>query len=106
MLFLRLLGKLLLIAAFLALAYDGARMIATPNEGLPLTSISAYLNTYAPHVRENLERFFLDHGSEGLWKNAVEPMLALPVSLLFVILGALIFLAGYRRPPPEIIGEY
>jgi hypothetical protein len=105
MLFLRLLGKSLIMAAFLALAYDGARMIATPHEGLLLTSISTHLKTYIPQGRETLERFFLENGLAGFWTNAVEPMLLLPVSLLFGALGALIFFAGYRRPPPEITGD-
>lgn len=105
MLFLRVLGKTLLFAAFLALAYDGARIIATPNAGLLLTSIFTYLQTYAPAMRENLEQFFLAQAPQYVWSGIVEPLLALPVSLLFGVLGALLFLAGYRRPPPEIIGD-
>ena len=43
MLFLRLLGKTLLLAAFVALAYDGARILASPGEGLLFTSLSTHL---------------------------------------------------------------
>jgi hypothetical protein len=105
MLFLRLLGKSLLFAAFVALACDGARSLATPNEGLILTSLAGYLKTYVPNGRESLERFFLENGPSYLWNGIVEPMLVLPVSILFSIFGTLLFLAGYRKPPPEIVSD-
>jgi hypothetical protein len=105
MLFLRLLGKSLLFIAFVALAYDGARILATPGEGLLLTSLSTHLNTHFPQAREGLERFFLDHAPAYLWNGIIEPMLVLPVSILFGALGAFVFMAGYRRPPPEIVGD-
>ncbi|MBI4724755.1 MAG: hypothetical protein HY765_07190 [Rhodomicrobium sp.] len=105
MLFLRLLGKLFLFLAFIALAYDGARIIATPGEGLLLTSLSTHLQTHIPQGQENLEHFFLGHGQAYLWNGLVEPLLTLPVSILFGVLGALLFMAGYRRPPPEIVSD-
>ena len=104
MLFLRLLGKMLLFAAFLALAYDGARILASPGGGLLFTSLSTHLN-HIPQGREMLEGFFLTHAPPYLWNGIVEPMLVLPVSILFGAAGALIFLAGYRRPTPEITGD-
>ncbi len=105
MLFLRLFGKLLLFAAFLALSYDGARVLATPSDGLVLTSISTHLRTHFPQARGNLEEFLLGHAPAYLWNGIVEPMLVVPVSILFAALGALIFMAGYRRPPPEIVSD-
>ena len=105
MLFLRVVGKTLLIVAFIALAYDGVRILATPNEGLLLTSLSEHLKTYVPNGRENLERFFLSSGPSYVWTGIIEPMLAMPVSILFGALGTLLFLAGYRKPPPEIVGD-
>ncbi len=104
MLFLRLLGKTLLLAAFAALAYDGARILASPGEGLLFTSLSTHLN-HIPQGREMVQGFFLNHAPPYLWNSFIEPMLVLPVSILFGAAGALIFLAGYRRPPPEIVGE-
>jgi len=104
MLFLRLLGKTLLLAAFVALAYDGVRILASPGEGLLLTSLSTHLEQI-PQGRETLESFFLNHAPSYLWNGIVEPMLVLPVSLLFGTVGALIFMAGYRRPVPEITGD-
>ncbi len=105
MLFLRLMGKTLLFIAFIALAYDGARGLATPNEGLFFTSLAGYLKTYVPNGPENLQRFFLENGPSYLWGGIVEPMLVLPVSILFSVFGTLLFLAGYRKPPPEIVRE-
>ncbi|HWJ19397.1 MAG TPA: hypothetical protein VNR65_11795 [Geobacterales bacterium] len=104
MLFLRLLGKTLLLAAFAALAYDGARILASPGEGLLFTSLSTHLK-HIPQGRELLESFFLNYAPPSLWNGIIEPMLVLPVSILFGAAGALIFLAGYRRPPPEIVRE-
>jgi hypothetical protein len=104
MLFLRLLGKTLLIGAFLALVYDGVRILASPGQGLLLTSLSAHLQTI-PKAREAVEAFFLTHAPAFLWKDIVEPLLLMPVSLLLGLCGALIFLAGYRRPPPEIASD-
>ena len=104
LLFFRILGVTLLLTAFLALAYDGVRILASPGEGLLLTSLSTHLKQI-PQGREMLEGFFLNHAPAYLWNRVVEPMLVLPVSILFGALGALIFMAGYRRPPPEITGE-
>lgn len=101
---LRLLGKTLLLGAFVALAFDGVRVLASPGQGLLLTSLSTHLKSI-PQGREALEDFLLSHAPAFLWEDIVEPMLVLPVSLLFGLFGALIFLAGYRRPPPEIAGD-
>ncbi len=105
MFFLRVFGKTLLFIAFIAFAYDGARNLATPNQGLLLTSLSTHLNAYFPKSDENLAHFFLANLPAYVWTGFVEPLLLLPVSVLLGIFGALIFLAGYRRPPPEIIGD-
>ena len=104
MLFLRILGKILLLGAFVALAYDGMRVLASPGEGLLLTSLSMHLKRI-PQGREMLESFFLSHAPAYVWNGIVEPMLVLPVSILFGAAGALLFMAGYRRPPPEITGD-
>jgi hypothetical protein len=105
MLFLRVLGKTLLIAAFVALAYDGARILATPGQGMLLTSVTTHLKTHAPGALDGLEHFFLILGAPYLWAGIAWPLLSLPASLLFGALGALLFLAGYRRPPPEIVSS-
>jgi hypothetical protein len=104
MLFLRLLGRTLVFAAFLALTYDGVRMLASPGEGLLLTSLSTHLQR-VPGASETLRSFILAHGPDYFWDGILEPVLVLPVSLLLGALGAVTFLAGYRAPPPEISGD-
>jgi hypothetical protein len=105
MLFLRVLGKTLLIVAFLALAYDGARYLATPTQGLQFATIASHLKTHIPNGYENLHQFFLSQGSAYLWSSIAEPVLALPISIFCGVLGTLLYLAGYRRPPHEIVGD-
>ncbi len=105
MLFLRVFGKTLLFAAFISAAYDGARNIATPNQGMLLTSLSTHLNTYIPNSSDNLARLFLANVPAFMWTYMLEPLLQLPVSAVLGALGAAVFLAGYRRPPPDIVGD-
>ena len=105
MLFLRLLGKALLILAFIALAYDGAREIANPGAGLFLTPVATHLQTHFPQALQAVERFFTSAGLASIWSAAIGPLLALPVSILFGALGAILFLAGYRRPSSEFLGD-
>ena len=105
MLFLRVFGKTLLFIAFVALAYDCVRILASPGGGLLLTSLSTHLNDYAPGGREGMQSFFLAHSQSYFWTDFVKPALDLPFSILCGIFGTLIFLAGYRRPPPEIVDE-
>lgn len=97
MLLLRASGRALLLAAFLALAYDGARILASPGKGLIFTSLSTFLRDI-PQGREMLEGFFLNYAPPYLWNGIVEPMLVLPVSILFGATGALMYLAGYSQP--------
>lgn len=104
MLLLRLLGRTLLIGAFLAMAYDGVRSLASPGQGLLLKSLSTHVKTI-PQGQESLQAFLLSHAPAFVWNGIVEPLLVLPVSLLLGLAGALTFLAGYRRPPPEIAGD-
>ena len=104
MLLLRVSGRTLLLAAFLALAYDGARVLASPGKGLIFTSLSTYLRDI-PQGREMLESFLLNYAPPYLWNGIVEPMLVLPVSILFGAAGALIYLAGYSGQRPKIASE-
>lgn len=104
MLFFRVVGSTLLFIAFLALAYDGARFLASPGGGLLFTSLSTQLRAI-PHGREMLEGFFQAYAPAFVWNRIVEPMLVLPVSLLFGAAGALIYLAGYRQSSPQVPAE-
>lgn len=105
MVFLRIFGKTLLFLAFAALAYDGARNLATPGQGLLLASISTNLKTYLPNGAADLERFFLANGPAWVWNGAVGPLLAMPLALVLTVLGTALYLAGYRKPPPVLYGD-
>jgi len=104
MLFLRITGLTLLFGGFAALVYDGVRLLASPGRGFPLTSLSRQLDR-VPDAQESLQRFFLDNAPSYLWNGIVEPLLVLPIFLLFGFAGILLFMAGYRKPPPEIVGD-
>jgi hypothetical protein len=105
MVFLRVLGKTLLFLAFFALAYDGARNLATPGEGLLLASVSAHLKGLLPNGAADLERAFATVGPSWFWTVFIGPLLALPLSLLLGGLGTALYLAGYRKPAPLLYGE-
>ena len=105
MVFLRILGKALLFLAFIALAYDGARNLATPGQGLLLASISMHLKAYLPNSGADLERFFLAGGPAWFWNLILRPLLAMPLSLVLGALGTALYLAGYRKPPPVLYGD-
>lgn len=105
MVFLRILGKTLLFLAFLAVAYDGARNLATPGQGLLLASVSTHLKTYFSSSAADLEGFFLASGPAWIWNGIVAPLLWMPLSLLLATLGTALFLAGYRKPPVRLLSD-
>jgi len=105
MVFLRILGKALLFLAFLAAAFDGARNLATPGQGLLLASVSTYLKTYPSTSGADLEGFFLANAPAWIWNGIVAPLLWMPLSLLLAAAGTMLFLAGYRKPPARIFSD-
>jgi hypothetical protein len=104
MLFLRITGKLLLVVAFLAVAFDGARMLASPGRGLAFTSLRQHLTSYAPETSAAIESK-LQAGTGYALAFVAELALNLPLTLFAGVLGAMLFLLGYKRPPPEITGD-
>ena len=105
MLLLRFVGRLFLTLAFLSLAFDGIRVLATPGAGLMFASLRDHFATYAKGAEPALHGFILSIGSPFLWDDIVDPLLSVPLSLLCGVLGAAFFLLGYRRPPPEIVTD-
>jgi hypothetical protein len=105
MVFLRILGKALLFLAFLAAAYDGARNLATPGQGLLLTSLSTHLKAHFPGSMADVESFFLASAPAWVWNSIVAPLLWMPPSLVLAALGTTLFLAGYRKPPARLYSD-
>ncbi len=102
---LRVFGKLFLALAFAALAFDGARMLATPDEGLFLASLRDHFAVYAKDAEPAFRDAVLAFLPDFVWRWLLEPLLAAPVSLVLAGIGTVLFLLGYRRPPPEIVSE-
>jgi hypothetical protein len=99
----RLLGLSLLVLAFTVLAYDCMRMLAN-GEIMISTSKQLWLSlserTFEP------ARSRLDTAVPYLWTAVILPLLALPAPVLLGAAGSLLFLAGYRRKPPEIVSDF
>jgi hypothetical protein len=105
MLFLRALGKTLLFLAFIALAFDGARSLSTPDQGLLFSSAATDLKVFLPNGAADLQRLFLLIGPSWFWTVFIAPLLLLPFWLLLGGLGAALYLAGFRKPQPLLYGE-
>jgi hypothetical protein len=105
MLFLRALGKTLLFLAFLALAFDGARSLATPDQGLLFASASTDLKVFLPGGAADLQQKFLLIGPSWFWTVFIGPLLLLPMWMLLGGLGAALYMAGFRQPLPVLYSE-
>ncbi len=100
---LRFFGLAFLACALAALAYDGTRMLA--NGELVASSLRQLGVTFAPDQLVALEAW----GQEAipyLWTAAVTPLLLLPSWMTLAALGSLLYLAGHRPKPPEIIADF
>jgi hypothetical protein len=99
----RLLGLSLVSLSFAALAYDCVRVLA--NGEITATPARQLWMTLSARSFESA-RDMLDASVPYLWNAIVTPLLLLPAWALLGAFGSLIFLAGYRRQPPEIISDF
>ena len=97
---LRLTGYLFLCLAMAAIAYDGMRMIAD-NGQLAFTSLYQHWLTLSPDSMESTKAA-IEQINPYLWSPLLMTVLVLPAWIVATILGALIYLAGYRPPRPSI----
>ena len=97
---LRFLGYLFLCVALVAAALDGTRMIADKGE-FAFTSVLQHWQMLQPHslqvVREAVESI-----NPYLWNPALMTVLVLPSWAVAAGLGIILYLAGYRRPRPNL----
>jgi hypothetical protein len=98
----RLLGLTLIVLGFAALTYDGVCTLA--NAEITANSSKQLWQLLSAQTFE-ASRESLNASVPYLWNAIVTPLLLLPAWVLSGALGSLLFLAGYRRRPPEIISE-
>ena len=93
---LRILARPLLIAAVVALAYDGTRTLAG-GSGIVVTSLAEHVSSFAPGMLEGAKAALNGKLHPMAWEMGVAPLLRLPAWLLAGFLGLLLAWLGRRR---------
>ncbi|MFN3746044.1 MAG: hypothetical protein ACK4TL_15190 [Hyphomicrobiaceae bacterium] len=98
---LRILARILLLVALIALVSDGTRTIAN-GEGLVVTSALAYWAEVAPTMLENLKRTLSVKIHPLFWDGMVVPLLSLPAWLVLGGLATIFLYIGRKRRETKI----
>jgi hypothetical protein len=93
---LRLASRPLLLAAVIALVYDGTRTLAG-NSGLITTSLADHWQSLAPASFEATRLTISQRMHPWLWDSALLPLLRLPAWLVLGCLGLALSYIGRRR---------
>ncbi|MGE0699435.1 MAG: hypothetical protein AB7O57_10095 [Hyphomicrobiaceae bacterium] len=93
---LRIIARPLLIAAVVALAYDGTRTMAG-GSGTVVTSLGEHWTHFAPASLEWLKALLTAKVHPLAWEVAARPVLRLPAWLVAGVLGLLLAWLGRRR---------
>ena len=93
---LRILARPLLIAAVVALAYDGTRTLAG-GSGLVVTSLAEHVASFAPGALEAMKAALTAKVHPVAWEKGLAPLLRLPAWLIAGALGLLLAWLGRRR---------
>lgn len=99
--FFRLIGMILLVIAFIALALDGAAMLATGEVKFAIAGQSwtelapASLNQVQFGIQEKL-------GLVWFWDHVVQQILLWPTALVIALLALVFFFLGRRRRKPSV----
>lgn len=93
---LRLVARLLLIAAVVAIAYDGSRTLAG-GSSLVITSLGDHWTAMHPASIEGFRKLIVGKAHPVLWESAVRPVLRLPAWLVAGVLSLLLGWLGRRR---------
>lgn len=99
----RILGMALLCMGAATLAFDGIRMLA--NNAVSVSSLrsimlladAAAFEAWQSAMRESIPY---------LWTTVLLPLMVFPAWMVLGGLGSVLFLAGYRPKPPEIIADW
>jgi len=95
-LLLRLVARLLLIAAVVAIAYDGSRTLAG-GSSLVVTSLWDHWTALHPTSVEAFRKVIVAKVHPQVWDGAVRPLLRLPAWLVAGVLAFLLGWLGRRR---------
>lgn len=95
-LLLRLVARLLLIAAVVAIAYDGSRTLAG-GSGLVISSLWDHWTALHPSSLEAFRKIIVGKVHPLAWDSAVLPVLRLPAWLVAGVLAFLLGWLGRRR---------
>lgn len=96
MFLLRFVARPLLIAAVVALAYDGTRTLAG-GSGLVITSLAEHWISLAPKSLEMLKALVTANVHPTAWDGGVQRLLSMPAWLVAGCLGFLLAWLGRRR---------
>lgn len=92
----RLLGRLILIAAVVALVYDGTRTFVG-GSGFVMTSLWDHWNAIAPASLEIARKLLATKVHPVAWEMGLKPVLALPAWLVAAVTGLALVWIGRRR---------
>jgi hypothetical protein len=92
----------LLCLAFATLALDGTRMLAN---GVPSASSLRTIMQLIDSTTYDAFQSAMRDSIPYLWTTVLLPLIVLPAWMVLGGLGALLFLTGYKPPPPEIIAD-
>jgi len=95
-LLLRLVARLLLIAAVVAIAYDGSRTLAG-GSSLVISSLWEHWTALHPSSIEAFRKVIVAKVHPQVWDSAVRPVLRMPAWLVAGMLGVLLGWLGRRR---------
>ncbi|MBS0242945.1 MAG: hypothetical protein JSS20_12270 [Proteobacteria bacterium] len=93
---LRLVARPLLIAAVVAIAYDGTRTLAG-GSGLVITSLGEHWKHLSPNTLEALHNLLTTRLPASTWNLGLAPVLRLPAWLALGTLGLALAWIGRRR---------
>lgn len=97
---LRFLGYFFLCVALVAAAFDGARMLADKGE-LAFTSVLQHWQTLHPAGLAAVQQA-VEGINSHLWSPLLMSVLVLPAWMVAGGLGIALYMAGYRRPRPNL----
>jgi len=101
MLILRLIGLWLMLLAVVALVYDGTRILADDGR-LVFTSLGEHWYSIDPASLNTAQAGIERHVAPFLWDPIISTILLTPAWIVAGMLGALIYLLGYRRKKLDI----